>query len=553
MSKKTWQKMLSMILAAIMVLSLVACGQPANSKTTEAPEQSTKAPEQQTPEATDAPTEAEPELTYPLDTDIEITWWSQGDIKYKSKFTSADESPFHIGLAKNTGVKINWKFPQDGISSSQAYNLLWTEEKVENLPHIIHYNHNAADIEMLIEDGVVWDLTEYLPKYAPDYWEYVQSDPTFKAATRTASGKYFWFLGGCEDWYNITYMGPVVRKDWLDECGLQVPTTIEEFENMLVKFKEKYGAVYSAAKAFGLASGSGAFADNAATWYVDDNGVVQFANTTPEFKAHLETMRRWYELGILDPDLFTNSAKSVRTKAVNGLTGAAYVPSSNFRNFLVDEETSGANWIGIPNLVDKNGDVTWLQTRKSLMGSKGCIITKAASEEELIVALKLLNYAYTKDGFMYWNFGDEGVTYTFDAEGKVQWTDLITKDEAGAETAYKYYTSSGPIIQAKEQIELLNKGKSHEAILAWIENTEVANKHFMPAVVFTDAESAAYVDPFSNITDYVAECVQKFVLGEMSFDEWDNYCKTLSGMGLEACRQARQAAYDRWADVAYGE
>ena len=89
-----------MILAAIMVLSLVACGQPANSKTTEAPEQSTKAPEQQTPEATDAPTEAEPELTYPLDTDIEITWWSQGDIKYKSKFTSADESPVHIGLAK---------------------------------------------------------------------------------------------------------------------------------------------------------------------------------------------------------------------------------------------------------------------------------------------------------------------------------------------------------------------------------------------------------------------------------------------------------------------
>ena len=28
-------------------------------------------------------------------------------------------------------------------------------------------------------------------------------------------------------------------------------------------------------------------------------------------------------------------------------------------------------------------------------------------------------------------------------------------------------------------------------------------------------------------------CAAKFIRGEMSFDEWDTYCKTLEGMGLD--------------------
>ena len=44
--------------------------------------------------------------------------------------------------------------------------------------------------------------------------------------------------------WNDTYEGPVVRKDWLDECGLEVPKTISEFENVIRVFNEKYGAKF---------------------------------------------------------------------------------------------------------------------------------------------------------------------------------------------------------------------------------------------------------------------------------------------------------------------
>lgn len=49
-----------------------------------------------------------------------------------------------------------------------------------------------------------------------------------------------------------------MRKDWLDECGLEIPETISEFENVIRVFNEKYGATFNSSfsvryKAEGLA------------------------------------------------------------------------------------------------------------------------------------------------------------------------------------------------------------------------------------------------------------------------------------------------------------
>ena len=56
-------------------------------------------------------------------------------------------------------------------------------------------------------------------------------------------GRYYTFGFFREDGgWNDTYEGPVVRKDWLEECGLEIPKTISEFENVIRVFNEKYGA-----------------------------------------------------------------------------------------------------------------------------------------------------------------------------------------------------------------------------------------------------------------------------------------------------------------------
>ena len=81
----------------------------------------------------------------------------------------------------------------------------------------------------------------------------------------------------------------------MDEQGLTAPTTVEELENVLTVFNEKYnGAFYAAAANRGAAawcSGFDAFTDwNGNRLFVDTDNVIQYANVQPEFRDYLETM-----------------------------------------------------------------------------------------------------------------------------------------------------------------------------------------------------------------------------------------------------------------------
>ena len=545
MSKKNLQKVLGLILSTAMIAGLAACGSDVTQGTTASNE--TQKESAVTTPAPSEPSEKEPEvvdITYPLDTDIKLRWWSVGELKYQSAFDNAEESPFHVGLEENTGVDIEWEFAPDGVDDNQAYSLMMTEDE---LPHLIHYWSTAAQAEELVQDGLIYDLKEYLPTYAPDYWELISSDPMYLEACSTASGAIYKFCSGVESGYNITYMGPVVRKDWLDECGLDIPVTLKDWEDMLIAFKEKYGATFSSPKSgFGMSSGTGAFADKSAAWYIE-NDEVTFANNQDEYKAFLETMNRWYEEGLMDPDILTNDGATIRTKCLNNEVGAMFITSSNFRNVLADAEGTGAEWIGVPHPVTTAGEsVTWIQTRKINLAGKGTMITTECSEEELILALKLLNYAYTDEGNMYWNFGNVGESYTLDANGNPQWTELVTKAEVGANTAYKYYCSSGPCIQAEYIIRMLNPGVSGDAIDQWTYNTDAARNQYMPVLNLTADEGLAYADNWAAIQTYVSENITAFIFGDKSLNDWNEYVTTLDKMGLGECQKIQQAAYERW-------
>ena len=62
----------------------------------------------------------------------------------------------------------------------------------------------------------------------------------------------------------------------------------------------------------------------------------------------------------------------------------------------------------------------------------------------------------------------------------------------------------------------------------------------------TEEESLEYTDTWAAIQTYTNECISAFIIGDKSFDEWDDYVKTLDSMGLEKCRKIQQAGYDRW-------
>lgn len=545
MRRKSFNKLLGITLTVAMTAGLVACG--GNQKPTTS--ESAKGTEQTASSETEVVAVEDEELTYPLDTEDTLSIWSNSALKPVSAYSDYKESPFHIGLAENTGVDVEWIFAADGADEASVFNLMLTDDV---LPDVIYQFINTSSAGEFIEDGVIYDLTEYLPKYAPDYWAYLNEHPELQKHVKTADGAIFGFGSFTEGDYNKTYTGPAVRQDWLDECGLKAPVTLEDWENMLVTFKEKYGARLGFTNRFrdlsSLASGTGAMATFKATWYADDNGQIQLAQAQPEWKEYMKILNKWWEMGLIDEDSLTMSDADMRTKVANNEIGATCTAMSQITNYTVDAEATGngANWVGVEYPRTAAGEPTcMIQTNTSYLDAVG-MVTTSCSEEKLATVLAWLNYGYTEEGMKYWNFGTEGETYTVDAAGNYAWTDLISNDPDGLNQAVKRYTgvaSAGLTIQASKFVEMKNTPASAAAVYEWVKNTE-AGKHFVPGLSLGVEESVEYSDLFTNVHDAVGTAALEFVTGERSLDEFDAFVEELQELGLDRCRELQQEAYD---------
>lgn len=551
MKRKLLNKLMGVVLTASMAFGLVACGsQETGQNTTETSKSNQES-------AVVSEKTSEPEevgVTYPLETEDTLTIWCANQLKPSSEYLSWKESPFHTGLEKKTGVTVEWKYPTEGSAVKEAYNLLLLDEV---LPDMIFNQYGSADGAELLDNGIALDLTEYLPKYAPDFWEYINRPENYKELKdiTTEDGKFFCIPGLRESMYNITYVGPIIRQDWLDECKLDTPVTMEDWENVLVTFKEKYGAMFSCRLTMfsvaGLGSGTGAYGTHTPTFFIDDNGKVQYGPTQPEWKEYMETLSRWYQMGLIDPDFLTVDNTTLRAKALNGTVGVSITPMSLLTMIVEDAEAegNGAEWAGLSYPRTAEGEPTnYIQAAASRYSGYAVVVTSSCPEEKIKTVLNWLNYGYTEEGMMYWNYGEEGITYTLDADGNPQWTDLILNDPLGINGAVEKYVGcygAAPAMQLANLVAMKNSEVAAEAVYVWTENTEV-EKHYAPSTPYTDDEEARYYDLYTPINTYVSECALKFITGDKPMEEYDAFIAELEKMKIGECLEIRQAAYDRY-------
>lgn len=548
MMKKTFKQLLGLTLSAAMVIGMAGCG---NDTPTNNTETQVVSKETETTQTKESETQVvEEELTYPLNSDETITMWTHR-LTLNSDYKSWEESPFHTGLSEKVGVKFEFKFPNEGQSSTDAYNLLMTEDV---LPDVIFRAESNSNLTELEADGVIYDLTPYLEEYAPDYWAAITSNPEIWRNVVNVDGKVlgFWSI---KDEPVITG-GPQIRKDWLDEQDLEMPVTMEDWEKVLTVFKEEYNATLGYAATFFntafFASGAGAFQTSQCKYFIDDNGKVQAAVLQPEWIEYMKILNKWFEAGLIDNDSVTMDVASVRTKAANNQIGASWGALSQITNFNTDAEAtgSGSEWVGAgyPRSA-ADAPTNWIEASGLVITSAACITT-SCPEDKLITVIKALNYGYTEEGAMFWNFGEEGETYTINSAGEPEWTDLVLNDPQGLNGAATRYggASSAPIgYQLATFTKMKNSQAAADAIDVWRDNTE-AYDHYLQGLALTVDESAVYTDAQNALSTYISEMAQKFLMGTESLDD-DNIAKfyeQLKIMKIEECVAIQQAAYDRY-------
>lgn len=267
------------------------------------------------------------EFTYPMAAGHSITYWCNLKESIGSYYKDMGESPFGKGLMENTGVDITFLHPPTGGQNEQ-FNLLVADG---DLPDVMeyHWQNYPGGPEKAISDGVIVSLNDIIDQYCPNLKAYLDANPEIARQCRTDDGNYYAFPFIRGDEALCVTEGLLIRQDWLDELGLEIPTTIDEWHTVLTAFKEKEGATapFCYEWTTGSLTDNNPFAyayDTKRGFYVGEDGKSHYGAAEQNYKEYLQTMHDWYAEGLLDPDMMTSSYETVSAKVSNGNAGASF-------------------------------------------------------------------------------------------------------------------------------------------------------------------------------------------------------------------------------------
>ena len=451
--KKKW---LALLLAATMAVSLFAgCGSKNDSKEsngsgskTEQGNDADKQDNKQDNEQDDSQGQKEEDnqgeqtpssgTGLPIaDSKVDFSMWVVWSNSYMS---SPDECITVKELEERTNVHINYVV----VNSQEAMEKFGLMIASGDVPDMVRQatSYYPSGIKKAVNDGIFMDVTDAIKENMPNYLALVQTHPEALKGYVADDGTMpvVWGLNGDDNGLasQKTYLGLLIRQDWLDDCGLPMPETIEDWHKTLTAFKEEKGA--EAPLMIGpegtLYAGAFTSAFGVMPEFYAEDGVVKYGPAELGYKDFLDTFRQWYAEGLIDQNFTANNSETIADNSYMA-TGKAGAGSSLFvygGKFFLNSGMStdeNINYVGAPIPVMNAGDTP----KSCYTGSRitGESIAFSPSIQNLDIALKWLDYQYTEEAMALCNYGIEGETYTLNKNGtpKYQYTDQILNNPDG--------------------------------------------------------------------------------------------------------------------------
>ncbi|MDF2935111.1 MAG: transporter substrate-binding protein [Paenibacillaceae bacterium] len=494
-------------------------------------------------------------VTYPIQTDKTLTYWGALPNNLVGVKSKHEEVPFYQEWQKRTGIKVNFTTPPAN-QTNEAFNVMLASGE---LPDMLEYNffNFPGGPEKAIKDGYIMKLNDLIDKYAPNYKKFLKEHPEIDKMVKTDEGSYYSFPFIRGDDSLLIFQGPVIRKDWLDELGLAVPETIDDWTTTLKAFKEKKGAkapisFVGKPRVFNEL-GNGAFvgAFGVTRDFYLDNGTVKFGPAEKGYKDFLALFRQWYADGLLDKDVATVDSKVLDANITSGATGATWGNAGGGIGKwqpLLKEKDAKASVVGTPYPVLKKGETPKFGQRDYAFSTGGmvAISTKSKNAE---LAVKMLDYGYSQEGQLFHNFGTEGTSYKME-NGYPTYTDLIMKNPdklapAQAMSLHIRGNTMGPFVQDKRYSEqYLNMPEQQQAVSIW-QKTDMA-KYQLPLVTPTPEESAEFAKIMTDVNTLVDEMTLKIILGAEPLESYEKYLEKMNSIKLSRAIEIKKAALDRY-------
>ena len=562
------KRMIALLMSVCLAASLISCGENPWKDNSSTPSGGSSTPgssqEQQANE------DRVTEITLPIsEKKLSFSEWRAWSNDW---MTNYGEVKGIIELENRTNVHVDYTCVPNA-AAVEKYGLMLASGEYTDM--IEGNNTNLSypgGPDTAVADGVFVDMTDYVYKYMPNYFQLLKDRQDIKEIAITDEGRNVGiymircYVDGKNQQVVVqnepAWCGMAVRQDWLDELNMDLPRTIDQLYDVLVAFKNNYGAwmhLYTDGTIGSdyILSAYGVTQD----FYVKDDGkTVGFGPLEPGYKEYVSLMHKWYSEGLIDPNFTSTDSSAILTahtyyasdKCGVGMSFQGTCGDMHYRNGYTENEKMWLQPIEGPVL--KEGDTT-VTTFQSEVACNPQWITKSVAEADLPYLAQWLDYHFTYDYAVLASFGIEGESYVIDESNEwyFVYTDKVKYPETPGMTpgacrgTYGMFNNVG-YMNWKSGFELSAfQGITYQAIAYDVWGRQGSDIMIPPSASFTPEESSEYSIIYPDIEAYVAESTVKFIVGTDDIDKgWDNFVKTIEGMNIQRCIDLKQTSLDRY-------
>jgi len=478
-----------------------------------------------------------------------LTYWMPLAQNVAANYTNMGQTPYVKKLREQTGIQAEYLHP--GGNSVEQFNLIIASG---DMPDIMEYNwlNYPGGPENAIAERVILRLNDVFEKYAPNVLAYLKANPDIDRMIRTDDGSYYCFPFIRGDFSLLLSSGLLVRQDWLDELGMELPETIDEWHAVLSAFRDRKG-ITAPFTNYNLSNMPFAYAFGVVprNFVVGQDGRIRYSPVEEAYRSYISTVARWYREGLIDPDILAASFDQVSTKMTRGVSGATVAPiGSGMGTWTASARQQNPSFAlsGAPIPALRKGERPYLSYAVyPYAGISSAAIT--AKTRNVEAAARYLDWNYSEEGYILNNFGIEGESFHW-VDGYPAYTDLILNNPDGRPVAqglgaYTRAQDSGPFVQDPRYLEqYYTLPEQKDALARWAFPDML--KHIVPPLTPTPAESAEFAAIMAEVNTYQREMESKFIIGTEPLSNWDTYVGTIKRLGIDRAIEIQNAALSRY-------
>ncbi|MCV6824008.1 MULTISPECIES: extracellular solute-binding protein [Halocynthiibacter] len=461
--------------------------------------------------------------------------------------------PVEEAAREMTGIHlVDQTFGKNTKDSAESMNLLIASG---DMPDIVGGHLIKQPVNEFGPQGAFVPLNDLVEEHAPNIKAFWDSHPGLKEAISAYDGNYYYIPYLPDGKYGRAYF---IRQDWLDKLGLEQPNTVDELYDVLVAFRDQDpngNGMKDEVPAFfrdweevirlvvlwdGRSSGSDTYHD----FLVNDEGKLEHPYAQEAYRDGLAMVAKWYEEGLIDPEVFTRGSSAreyLLSEDLGGFTHDWFASTSGYNAALADK-VEGFNFI--PFLPPESPSGRRLEEHRRIpIKPDGWAISH--QNENPVETIKYFDFWFTEEGRLLSNFGIEGETYDMVDGEPIYKDEVLNKGEpvnaqmwaVGSQIQRGYwqdyrYEWQWTAEAARKGIELYDQH-------------DILTDQFL-GVAFTKEEQEVYDKYWPSLRTYMLERQQAWVLGTGDITaEWDDYVATLNKMGYEDVIEVLNSAYAR--------